>query len=277
MELGAFYPFSRNHNALGTKPQDPAVWDSVASASRTALNIRYTLLPYLYTLFFHSHQLGSTVVRPLYHEYPTDLRAKSIDKQFLWGPALLISPVLEAGQTKLNAYLPDDIWYDYHTGKVEPNSGNVTWDTPLDKINLHVRGGFILPTQDPALNTMLSRKNPFGLIVAIGSNNASRGDLFWDDGEALDSVENNNYQHHQFTYSNNSLKMEIIVNGTTTLTASRMDTIRMLGMKGKPSGVIVDGTALGENQLNYDAATEALSLNQLALSMIRNWEIRFTF
>jgi alpha-glucosidase (family GH31 glycosyl hydrolase) len=68
MELGAFYPFSRNHNALGTKPQDPAVWDSVASASRTALNIRYSLLPYLYTLFFHSHQLGSTVVRPLYHE-----------------------------------------------------------------------------------------------------------------------------------------------------------------------------------------------------------------
>jgi hypothetical protein len=71
--------------------------------------------------------------------------------------------------------------------------------------------------------------------------------------------------------------MEIIVNGTTTLTASRMDTIRMLGIKGKPSGIIVDGTVLGENQLNYDETAEVLSLNQLALSMIRNWEIQFTF
>ncbi len=69
MELGAFYPFSRNHNGLGYSPQDPAVWESVASASRTALNIRYSLLPYLYTLFFHNHQTGSTVIRPLRHEY----------------------------------------------------------------------------------------------------------------------------------------------------------------------------------------------------------------
>lgn len=68
MELGAFYPFSRNHNTIKTISQDPAVWPSVADASRKALNIRYRLLPYLYTLFYHSHTSGSTVIRPLYHE-----------------------------------------------------------------------------------------------------------------------------------------------------------------------------------------------------------------
>ena len=47
--------------------------------------------------------------------YPTDTRAKSIDTQFLWGPALLISPVLTEGETTLTAYLPSDTWYDYHT------------------------------------------------------------------------------------------------------------------------------------------------------------------
>ena len=71
--------------------------------------------------------------------------------------------------------------------------------------------------------------------------------------------------------------MEIIVNGTTTLAASPMNNIRMLGVKGKPSGVNVDGTVLGENQLNYDETTQVLNLNQLALSMIRNWEIQLTF
>ena len=53
-------------------------WPSVADASRRALNVRYTLLPYLYTLFFHSHRSGSTVVRPLHHEYaPTNTPASS--------------------------------------------------------------------------------------------------------------------------------------------------------------------------------------------------------
>ena len=69
MELGAFYPFSRNHNSEYLVAQDPAAWSSsVIDSSRTALNIRYKLLPYLYTLFYLSRTTGRTVVRPLYHE-----------------------------------------------------------------------------------------------------------------------------------------------------------------------------------------------------------------
>lgn len=69
MEVGAFYPFSRNHNNIDAPDQDPAQWpDTVAQSGRKALNIRYRLLPYLYTLFYESHTTGSTVVRPLYHE-----------------------------------------------------------------------------------------------------------------------------------------------------------------------------------------------------------------
>lgn len=70
MEVGAFYPFARNHNNIDSTDQDPAVWpDTVAQSGRKALNIRYRLLPYLYTLFYQSHLYGSTVVRPLWHEY----------------------------------------------------------------------------------------------------------------------------------------------------------------------------------------------------------------
>ena len=61
---------------------------------RSALNLRYLLLPYAYTLHYLSHTLGQTVVRPLFFEFPTDLETHSIDKQFLFGPALLVSPVL---------------------------------------------------------------------------------------------------------------------------------------------------------------------------------------
>lgn len=68
-ELGAFYPFSRNHNSIGSIDQDPAQWPNVADAAKKALKVRYRLLPYLYTLFYHGYISGSTVVRPVYHEY----------------------------------------------------------------------------------------------------------------------------------------------------------------------------------------------------------------
>jgi alpha-glucosidase (family GH31 glycosyl hydrolase) len=86
MELGAFYPFSRNHNGIGYVDQDPGSWGpSVAQSSKTALQIRYTLLPYLYTLFFKALTEGSTVARALWHEFPTDPKTAAIDKQFMWG------------------------------------------------------------------------------------------------------------------------------------------------------------------------------------------------
>lgn len=115
VELGAFYPFSRSHNDKDSPQQDPATWDSVANAASKALMIRYRLLPYLYTLFYDSHTKGSTVVRPLYHEYPKDSVTWTLDKQFLWGPAFMVTPVLEEDRTTVEAYFPDDVWYDYYT------------------------------------------------------------------------------------------------------------------------------------------------------------------
>ncbi|NXJ72579.1 MGA protein, partial [Rostratula benghalensis] len=155
MELGAFYPYSRNHNGKGHKRQDPVSWNSTfEEISRNVLNTRYGLLPHLYTLLHRAHAHGDTVVRPLLHEFVDDKTTWEIDKQFLWGPSLLISPVLEKGATNVSAYLPHARWYDYYTGEYVGFRGRfVDLASPLGHINLHVRGGHILPQQSPANNT----------------------------------------------------------------------------------------------------------------------------
>ncbi len=76
--------------------KDPASFSPQAQdIMRDALNLRYSLLPYAYTLHYKSHSFGETIVRPLFFEFQHDTNTHSIDKQFLFGPALLITPVLE--------------------------------------------------------------------------------------------------------------------------------------------------------------------------------------
>ncbi|KAK2899547.1 sucrase-isomaltase, intestinal-like [Channa argus] len=212
MQLGAFYPYSRNHNSKGNPRQDPVSWNSTFSeASRNVLNIRYTLLPYLYTLMFEAHTKGTTVVRPLLHEFVHEKHTWEIYKQFLWGPALLITPALEKGARDVNGYIPNARWYDFYTAKdIGVRSQMLNMPTPMDHINLHIRGGYILPWQKPENTTAYSRKNPLGLIVALSDSGKAQGSFFWDDGEGIDTVETGRYLLTTFTAESNTLTSQII-------------------------------------------------------------------
>jgi len=274
VELGAFYPFSRSHNGLEYADQDPAMWDSVATAARKALMIRYRLLPYLYTLFYDSHTTGSTVVRPLYHEYPKDSATWSLDKQFLWGPAFMITPVLEQNQTSVKAYFPDDVWYDYYTGARVPSTGDLVLDAPRDFINLHVRGGFILPAQKPALNTMLSRQNNFELIVALKDNRA-RGKMFWDDGESANTIEDGLYQINEFEFNQNQLIISAR-SGSSKWTGIKpmLYLIQIMGLDYSPENVTVNGIKVHDDTFRFNHSKNMLTL-KYPINLNHNWVINF--
>uniref|UniRef100_A0A669Q5G8 alpha-glucosidase n=1 Tax=Phasianus colchicus TaxID=9054 RepID=A0A669Q5G8_PHACC len=193
MQLGSFYPYSRNHNQKGTRRQDPASWNSTfVDISRHVMNIRYTLLPYLYTLLHEAHVHGSTVVRPVLHEFAEEKVTWDIFEQFLWGPALLISPVMTP---VLNAYLPNARWYDYHTVTINVRGEYRVLPAPLEHINLHIRGGYILAWQEPANTTFFSRQNPMGLTVALNDSLLAEGQLYWDDGVRIGMY--NDSCHHK--------------------------------------------------------------------------------
>ncbi|XP_044908577.1 probable maltase-glucoamylase 2 [Felis catus] len=214
MQLGAFYPFSRNHNTIGTRRQDPVAWNSTFEMySRKVLQTRYALLPYLYTLMHKAHVEGSTVVRPLLHEFTNDRVTWDIDRQFMLGPAILISPVLESNTFEIQAYFPRARWYDYSTESGNASTGYwKTLEAPLDHINLHIRGGYILPWQEPAMNTQASRQKFMGLIVALDDNGKAEGQIFWDDGQSIDTYENGNYFLANFIAAQNILQIQTMHN-----------------------------------------------------------------
>lgn len=193
MQASAFFPFYRNHNVLASIPQEPYRWASVTAASKKAMRIRYALLPYIYTLFHHAHTTGATVMRALAWEFPSDPSLAAVDTQFLLGPSLMVIPVLEPNASSVSGVFPglasNETWYDWYTQTRIPESikpgQNTSIPAPLGHIPLYVRGGHVLPLQQPALTTRAARKTPWSLLVALDTALAARGDLYLDDGESL--------------------------------------------------------------------------------------------
>lgn len=196
MELSAFFPFYRNHYANGKQPQEAYVWPAVAEASRRAIGIRYSLLPYLYTLLYYAHTRGDVVMRALAWEFPNDKSLRETDTQFLLGPSLLVTPVLEPVARTVKGIFPGigqgTRWYDWYTlqevKNVQPNE-NVTMNAPLEHINIHIRGGSILALQKPGNTTTATRTKPYSLVVAPDEHGQASGSLYLDDGESIDPVD----------------------------------------------------------------------------------------
>ncbi|XP_062242243.1 sucrase-isomaltase, intestinal [Platichthys flesus] len=292
MQVGAFYPFSRNHNAQGYKPQDPAWYgngSALVETSKHYLRIRYTLLPYLYTLFYKAHTTGETVVRPVMHEFYSDSETWNVDRQFLWGKHLLITPVLDPGVENVRAYVPDAVWYNYETmEQLADRKMHVNMYLPGDKLGLHIRGGAILPTQEPEVTTTDSRRNPMGLIVALDDNNKAAGELFWDDGDSRDTVERGNHIHYTFSVDDGVLTMNVTKAGYTDPNNLKFEKITLLGVPTAPLNVSVTpiGTGsrygstrmLANTSIQYDAVKKVLFLTGLSLTLgetqLVQWELK---
>ncbi|KAK6169329.1 hypothetical protein SNE40_020405 [Patella caerulea] len=274
-QLGAFYTFSRNHNDQHKRPQDPGAFGpALAESTRKAYLIRYSLLPYLYTLIYKSHMMGDTVLRPLFFEYPTVVDTYSIDRQFLWGPALLISPALDKDQYTVEAYIPVGYWYDYYTGERVIGTGDkINLTTPLDKINLHIRGGYILPTQQPALTTTESRKNKFGLLVALNSTNLAEGDLFWDDGDTLDTYYQKIFNSFTFSADKNGVYSNPVFKGYTD-EPMLLGNVTVFGLQQQPTGVTLNGVS---TNYNYNAEYKVLYMVNLSTTMSNPIQIQWVF
>ncbi len=182
-QLGALMPFCRNHNAIKNPDQEPwAFGEPYESAYRQAVEIRYTLLPHLYTLFQKASIDGSPVMRPLFYHYPQDEQACDTQTAFLIGDSLLSVPISEPGTTSQSVYLPEGIWFDYWDGTTYP--GQTTHDiaVSLDRWPLFVRGKSILPTGPVMQYADQHATDPLIITCYMATNGYTTYTLYEDDG-----------------------------------------------------------------------------------------------
>ncbi|CAL9247501.1 unnamed protein product [Arabidopsis halleri] len=189
IEVGAFYPFSRDHADYYAPRKELYQWGTVAESARNALGMRYKLLPFLYTLNYEAHVTGAPIARPLFFSFPDYTECYGLSRQFLLGSSLMISPVLEQGKTQVEALFPPGSWYhifDMTQVVVSKNGKRVTLPAPLNVVNLHLYQNTILPMQQGGLNSKEARTTPFSLVVTFpagASEGYATGKLFLDEDE----------------------------------------------------------------------------------------------
>jgi len=146
MEAGVFFPVMRAHSAHKMVPHFPWLFGPDAQAAITkALDLRYRLIPYYYSLAYETHDTGVPMMRPLLMEFPDDPKVANLSDQWMMGSGLMTAPILQEKATSRSVYLPQDRWFPFEgTTAVEGNQ-TITANANLDETPLYVRAGTILP------------------------------------------------------------------------------------------------------------------------------------
>lgn len=172
--FGAFYPFSRGHACAGTNNKEPwAFGPEVEKASRIAIERRYILLPYFYTLMHEAATDGMPIMRPAFFTDPKDLSLRAEEQYFLVGDNLMVVPAFVE-----KANYPKGIWRELSL--VDGDK------TDKYQANLKIRGGAIIPTGKVIQNTTEESLDPLTLIVCLDENGKAQGELYWDAGDGWD-------------------------------------------------------------------------------------------
>lgn len=184
MQAGALYPFSRNHNSIDARDQEPYAWGTespVFKASKSSLKLRYSILKWYYSVFVRNNGTGS-VFRPLFFEFPEDPYLYELDNQFLIGDELMVAPVVEPNITMNWVYFTNNSrWFDFFNGSISydcPTSSMLkAVPAPLDGTPpIFIRAGRLIYTQKSS-NIIRSNEllNNFALKIALDDNLMSTG------------------------------------------------------------------------------------------------------
>jgi len=257
-EIGALNPIYRDHTGKGTADQEPWVHGPQQEAIRRRyVELRYQLLPYIYTGIEASTHTGLPFMRPVFLDYPQEEGFYGNNRDFLFGSDLFVAPVVSEMVDAEEVQLPPGDWYDYWTSQKLSSANKITLHPALDEMPLYVRAGAIVPVQPVTQSTSEQPAGPLELRVYAGDN--CRGSLYEDDGHTF------RYQKGEFLQVNYSCKISpdsIAVTSSTTSSSFHTwwsnATVTVIGISAEPKEIRIGAHAI--HAWHYDAGTHSVTL-----------------
>jgi alpha-D-xyloside xylohydrolase len=184
-EFGVFCPIFRTHGHRSNGTNEIFSYGPQVPTLIAYDKLRYRLLPYLYSLAWRVTNEDYTLMRPLIMDWRTNEKVREIGDQFLFGPSILVNPVIQQGATSRFVYLPSaPAWYDFWTGEKLEGDQRILSQAPLDRIPLYVKAGSILPLGPDVEYATQSPGAPLELRIYRGADGSFN--LYEDEGDTYD-------------------------------------------------------------------------------------------
>lgn len=180
-----FRAHGRRYPGKTETPNEPWSYGTEAEKILTSyIDMRYKLLPYIYSLSAMTTQSDYTPMRLLAYDFAEDKNVLDCKDEFMYGPAFLVCPILEEGKTSRSVYLPKGHdWVDYWTGSVHKGGTTITADAPIEKIPLYVKAGSIIPTYNKVYGNEIAHDAPIRVDIYAGAD--GKFDYYEDDGHSI--------------------------------------------------------------------------------------------
>lgn len=248
MQVSAFLPFYRVHSMIKSPNQEPwAFGPEVEAIARKYLELRYRLLPYLYTAVWQATQTGIPIVRALSFMYPDDLSTYGLDDQYLCGDSLLVAPILEAGAESREVYLPAGGWYDFWSGQLYAGQQTIRVEAPLEVLPLFVRAGAVIPLW-PVQQYVGEKKTDQLELCAYYADGEHISFLYEDDGVCPDYESPEAHRLSRFCLQggkdNPLLNLERVIERGSYAGAPEQIRLQVIGVEPILSHVEVQGAEL---------------------------------
>jgi alpha-glucosidase len=256
-QLSVFTPFFRNHTATGTGDQEPwALGQECEQLSRAYIELRYQLLPYLYTAFWQATQTGMPIMRPLFLAYQDEPYTRGMEDEFLCGDTFLVAPITQTQRTSRQAYLPPGRWYDFWTDTLTAGPQIKRLEAPLDRLPLLVRAGSVVPAWPAMQHTGERTIDTLTLHLYPGTGQSH---LYEDDGQTWAFQEGDYaltcFQMHTEWATDSSrpaqIRLERTHEGRFVPEYTRMRVV-LHGLKAAPQQVSIDGQVVPDVHIQPD-------------------------
>ena len=263
IQLGIFHPFCRVHSSGDHGDQEPWSFDDeTLHLFKRFVELRYQLLPYIYTSFYQYHKTGVPMLRPIVFYDQQDIETTERDHEFLCGDHILVCPVIKEKVSSRKMYIPRGTWFNFWSNKKFEGGKEAQVNAPLDKIPMFIKAGAVLPMY-PIQQYVGEQQFDVVTLKVYFKNGHESSSLFEDDKETY-SYESGDYKYSSFELngSENALHLKQSSEGEYQTSFDKYE-LNFIGIPFEVKEVIVDGANIETN--NYQTIQVSANFKSLEI------------
>ena len=261
LQYGVFQPIFRPHAQEHIAPEPIFQDANTKQLAKEAIELRYKLLPYNYTLAFENHNKGTPLMRPLFFEEPTNPSLKDYSDSYLWGNDFLVTPILKPGVNQKKIYFPKgNHWYNFYGNEKYKGGQFKTIPISNKHIPIFVKGGAFITQSEKLQNT---EDYDFSNITVDfyydESLSSSNNFVYFDDGKTPDAYEKKRYEilHYKAINKNNGCRIELKnVVGSNFKAKNKTIKLKIRNIKALPTTVTKNSSKI---EFDWNKETEIVT------------------